>query len=69
VGGYRTHRERGDELASRSGTHYMTDNAARNRKVIVEALTDAYAKRDFANLEKWFVPDYIQHNPFIPGRR
>jgi hypothetical protein len=34
----------------------MTDNAARNKKAVVEALTDAYAKRDFAKLEKWFAP-------------
>jgi predicted SnoaL-like aldol condensation-catalyzing enzyme len=47
----------------------MTDNAARNKKVIVEALTDAYGKRDFAKLEKWFAPDYIQQNPFIPAGR
>jgi hypothetical protein len=25
----------------------MTDNAARNKKAVVEALTDAYAGRDF----------------------
>jgi predicted SnoaL-like aldol condensation-catalyzing enzyme len=47
----------------------MTDNAARNKKAVVEALTDAYASRDFVKLEKWFAPDYIQHNPFIPASR
>src|SRR5580692_11361891 len=49
--------------------HDMTDNAARNKKVIVEVLTDAYTKRDFAKLEKWFAPAYVQHNPFIPAGR
>jgi predicted SnoaL-like aldol condensation-catalyzing enzyme len=28
-----------------------------------------FTKRDFTLLEQWFSPDYIQHNPFIPGKR
>ncbi len=47
----------------------MTDKGSRNKKVIVEVLTEAYAKRDFAALEQWVAPDYIQHNPFIPAKR
>ncbi|MDA4136798.1 MAG: nuclear transport factor 2 family protein [Thaumarchaeota archaeon] len=42
---------------------------SRNKSVIVEVLTSAYARRDFTALEKWFSPDYIQHNPLIPGKR
>jgi len=42
---------------------------SRNKSVIVEVLTSAYARRDFTALEKWFSPDYIQHNPVIPGKR
>jgi predicted SnoaL-like aldol condensation-catalyzing enzyme len=41
----------------------------RNKAIVVEVLTKAYAKRDFSALEQWFSPDYIQHNPFIPGKR
>jgi predicted SnoaL-like aldol condensation-catalyzing enzyme len=47
----------------------MTDAAARNKAIIIEALTSAYMKRDFTALERSFSPDYIQHNPFIPGKR
>src|ERR1700683_4614131 len=49
----------------------MTGSGPESRKksAIVEVLTSAYARRDFTALEKWFSPDYIQHNPFIPGRR
>ena len=47
----------------------MTENTTRNKAVIIDALTSAYAKRDFTALEQWFSPDYIQHNPFIPGSR
>jgi predicted SnoaL-like aldol condensation-catalyzing enzyme len=42
---------------------------SRNESSIVEVLTSAYARRDFTALEKWFSPDYIQHNPVIPGKR
>ncbi len=47
----------------------MTENTTRNKAIIIDALTSAYAKRDFTALEQWFSPDYIQHNPFIPGSR
>jgi len=46
----------------------MTEKTSRNKAVIIEALTNAY-RRDFAALEQWFSPDYIQHNPYIPARR
>lgn len=42
---------------------------SRNKSAIVEVLTSAYARRDFTALEKWLSPDYIQHNPLIPGKR
>jgi len=47
----------------------MTDKASRNKTIIVEVLTKAFTHRDFSALEKWFSPDYIQHNPFIPAKR
>lgn len=47
----------------------MTEKTTHNKAVIVEALTNAYLKRDFTALEQWFSPDYIQHNPYIPGTR
>jgi predicted SnoaL-like aldol condensation-catalyzing enzyme len=47
----------------------MTNSNSRYRSAIVEVLTTAYSRRDFTALEKWFSPDYIQHNPLIPGKR
>jgi predicted SnoaL-like aldol condensation-catalyzing enzyme len=47
----------------------MTDKTNHNKAIIIEVLTSAFTKRDFAALERWFSPDYIQHNPFIPGSR
>jgi predicted SnoaL-like aldol condensation-catalyzing enzyme len=47
----------------------MTDKTSRNKAIIVEVLTKAFTHRDFSALEKWFSPDYVQHNPFIPPKR
>jgi predicted SnoaL-like aldol condensation-catalyzing enzyme len=47
----------------------MTDKTNHNKAIIIEVLTSAFTKRDFAALERWFSPDYIHHNPFIPGSR
>ena len=47
----------------------MSENTTRNKAIIIDALTSAYAKRDFTALERWFSPDYIQHRAHIgPGR-
>ena len=46
----------------------MTDKTSRNKALIVEVLTEAYAKRDFTALEQWFSSDYVQHNPYIPAK-
>ena len=47
----------------------MTDNSERYKAIIIDVLTSAFSKRDFTALEKWFSPNYIQHNPVIPGKR
>ena len=47
----------------------MSNNNSRYKSAIVEVLTTAYTRRDFTAMEKWFSPDYIQHNPFIPSKR
>jgi predicted SnoaL-like aldol condensation-catalyzing enzyme len=46
----------------------VTDKTSRNKALIVEVLTEAYAKRDFTALERWFSSDYVQHNPYIPAK-
>ena len=41
----------------------------KRKAVVVEAMTKAFNERDFSVLEQWWSPEYIQHNPFIPGKR
>jgi predicted SnoaL-like aldol condensation-catalyzing enzyme len=47
----------------------VDDSLERNKTVVIEALTIAYAQRNFSYLEKYFALDYVQHNPFIPPGR
>ncbi len=39
------------------------------KAVILEVVTTAVNRRDFAALDKYVHPDYAQHNPLIPGGR
>lgn len=47
----------------------MTDNAKRNKAIVLEFLTKTFTDRDFTALDRWLSPDYIQHNPSIPAKR
>jgi predicted SnoaL-like aldol condensation-catalyzing enzyme len=47
----------------------MTDQAQRNKGIVLEVLTKSFTDRDFTALKRWLSPDYIQHNPVIPGTR
>jgi len=47
---------------------YVT-KAQRNKAIVLEVLTKSFTDRDFTALEQWLSPDYIQHNPTIPGTR
>src|SRR2546429_5247602 len=47
----------------------MTDQAKRNKAIVLEFLTKTFTDRDFTALEQWLSPDYIQHNPSIPAKR
>jgi predicted SnoaL-like aldol condensation-catalyzing enzyme len=40
-----------------------------NKAVILEVVTTAVNRKDFAALDKYVHPGYAQHNPLIPGGR
>lgn len=41
----------------------------RNKTLVVEAMTALFQRRDPAAVEKFYAPDYVQHNPNIPQGR
>ena len=50
-------------------TCVVVTKAHRNKAIVLEVLTKSFTDRDFTALEQWLSPDYIQHNPTIPGTR
>lgn len=38
-----------------------------NKELVLKAITDVFIKRDISAFDKYFVKDYIQHNPGIPN--
>ncbi|MGW0995679.1 nuclear transport factor 2 family protein [Streptomyces sp. NPDC002520] len=38
----------------------------RNKAAVLEFLTTAFSSKDFAALDRYLHPNYVQHNPFIP---
>jgi predicted SnoaL-like aldol condensation-catalyzing enzyme len=38
-----------------------------NKQIALRALTGAFIDRDPSVVDKYFAPDYIQHNPSIPS--
>jgi predicted SnoaL-like aldol condensation-catalyzing enzyme len=39
------------------------------KHIALRALTGAFIDRDPSVVERYFAPDYIQHNPVIPSGR
>jgi predicted SnoaL-like aldol condensation-catalyzing enzyme len=42
------------------------DQTSRNKKLVIEALTGVFVRRDAESVSELFRPDYRQHNPMIP---
>ena len=38
-----------------------------NKQVVLKVLQGAFVERDVAVVERYFSPDYMQHNPTIPN--
>ena len=43
--------------------------AIRNKALVMEVITGVFNRRDAGLVERYFVKDYIQHNPAIPNGR
>lgn len=45
------------------------DRPARNKALVLEAMTGLFQRRDASLVERFYAADYIQHNPDIPQGR
>jgi predicted SnoaL-like aldol condensation-catalyzing enzyme len=43
--------------------------AENNKALVIEAVTSVFIERENSTFERYFVEDYIQHNPMIPPGR
>ncbi|WP_343315452.1 nuclear transport factor 2 family protein [Brucella sp. BE17] len=65
------------ELLRMTGQIVVTNPAAdlsdarpeRNKALVLEAMTALFQRRDAAAVERFYAPDYVQHNPNIPQGR
>ncbi|SRR6266536_1718371 len=39
----------------------------RNKQVVLNVLKGAFVERDISVVDRYFSPDYVQHNPIIPN--
>lgn len=47
----------------------MMQRLERNKALVLEAMTELFQRRDPLAVERYYAPDYIQHNPDIPQGR
>jgi predicted SnoaL-like aldol condensation-catalyzing enzyme len=38
-----------------------------NKEIVLKVLEGAFVERDVAVVDRYFSPDYVQHNPMIPN--
>ncbi|QEC78883.1 nuclear transport factor 2 family protein [Mucilaginibacter ginsenosidivorax] len=38
-----------------------------NKQLVLTAITDVFVNRDISAFDKYFSPDYVQHNPIFPN--
>lgn len=67
----------GGEFLRMTGTFEITrladqvsdDRPERNKRLVLEAMTSLFQRRDATAVDRLYAPDYIQHNPGIPQGR
>ena len=54
---------------TRPADRAFDDRPARNRALVLEAMTALFQRHDASAVERLYAPDYVQHNPHIPQGR
>lgn len=54
---------------TRSAERILDDRPVRNTALVIEAMTALFQRHDASAVERFYAPDYIQHNPAIPQGR
>ena len=59
----------GPIVVTRPASRVSDDRPARNKSLVIEAMTALFQRRDASAVERLYAPDYVQHNPNIPQGR
>ena len=59
----------GPITVTRPADHASDDRPARNKALVLEAMTALFQRREAAAVERYYAPNYVQHNPNIPQGR
>ncbi len=59
----------GPMVVTRPAKKVSDDRPERNKALVVEAMIALFQRRDAAAVERFYAPDYVQHNPHIPQGR
>ncbi|WP_223177015.1 MoaF-related domain-containing protein [Sphingosinithalassobacter sp. CS137] len=59
----------GPIMVTRPADRASDDRPLRNKALVLEAMTALFQRRDAEAVERFYAPDYVQHNPNIPQGR
>lgn len=59
----------GSIVITRAAEVVIDDRPASNKKLVIEAMTSLFQRRDVSAVERFYAPDYVQHNPAIAQGR
>lgn len=59
----------GPLVITRPADRKSDDRPERNRQLVLAAMTALFQRRDVSAVERFYAPDYVQHNPKIPQGR
>ena len=59
----------GPITVTRPADHASNDRPVRNKALVLEAMTALFQRREADAVERYYAPNYVQHNPNIPQGR
>jgi predicted SnoaL-like aldol condensation-catalyzing enzyme len=59
----------GPLVVTRPATRVSDDRPERNKELVREAMTALFQRHDASAVDRFYAPDYVQHNPNIPQGR
>jgi predicted SnoaL-like aldol condensation-catalyzing enzyme len=59
----------GTVAVTRPADHFTDEKPTRNKALVYEAMISLFQRRDASAVDRYYAPNYVQHNPNIPQGR